>query len=66
MLTAAPPVADCQVELDIAAGRCTWRVARPDGVGLSGQAADLAGARRQSQFAAVMLEAFAAIGRRRF
>jgi hypothetical protein len=66
MLTAAPPASDCQVELDIAAGRCTWSVSRPDGMRLSGQAADPAFALSQSHLAAVMLDAFASLKRRRF
>lgn len=66
MLTAAPPASDCQLELDVAAGRCTWSVTRPDGMRLSGEAADLAFARSQSHLAAVMLDAFASLKRRRF
>lgn len=66
MLTDAPPASDCQVELDIAAGHCTWAVTRPDGMRLSGEAADPAFARSQSHLAAVMLDAFASLKRRRF
>lgn len=66
MLTAAPPATNCRIELDVAAGRCTWTVARPDGVQLSGEAADAAAASRQGRFAAAMLDAFASVSRRRF
>ncbi|PVM90471.1 hypothetical protein DDF62_09485 [Caulobacter radicis] len=66
MLTAVPPASDCQVELDIAAGRYTWSVTRPDGMQLSGQAEDPTFARNQSHLAAVMLDAFASLKRRRF
>ncbi|MFT4252106.1 MAG: hypothetical protein QM608_06460 [Caulobacter sp.] len=66
MLTAASPASDCQVELDIAAGRCTWTVTRPDGMRLSGTASDPAFAQSQTALAAVMLDAFASLKRRRF
>lgn len=71
MLTAAPPASapfdsGCQVELDTAAGRYTWSVVRPDGMRLSGTASDPAFAQSQTALAAVMLDAFASLKRRRF